>query len=86
METKQNIADRQFIVIDSNDKVGILGIVNYTDRPGCAVAIIGEDGEFIVAPKFFMDLDEGELFAAFICLGKRVIPLTVELVEALKEY
>lgn len=86
METKQNIADRQFIVIDSNDEVGILGIVNYTDRPGCAVAIISEGGEFIVEPKFFMDVEEGELFAALLCLGKRVVPLTVELVEALEEY
>ena len=76
METKQNIADRQFIVIDSNDEVGILGIVNY----------IGEGGEFIVEPKFFMDVEEGELFAALLCLGKRVVPLTVELVEALEEY
>lgn len=86
METKQNIADSQFIVIDSNDKVGILGIVNYTDRPGCAVAIVGEGGEFIVEPKFFMDVDEGELFAAFLCIGKRVVPLAFELVETLREY
>lgn len=86
METKQNIADSRFIVIDSNDEVGILVIVNYTDRPGCAVAIVGEGGKFIVEPKFFMDVDEGALFAAFLCRGKRVVPLPVELVEALREY
>lgn len=86
METKQNIADSRFIVIDSNDEVGILGIVNYTDRPGCAVAIVGEGGKFIVEPKFFMDVDEGELFAAFLCIGKRVVPLAFKLVETLREY